>query len=1104
EEEDEEEEEEFNEDEQNDDFNGSGQQNNLQQSFLNSKEDSLIISKKESLVSIKKPVEKELKQDDLKMESNLKRKSSKKKKHRRDFIQQDEEEEVTKSRSHRRHQHHQHHHKKPLTKHQSRSGSETEIEKNKQQGGFKKQEKIYLSNSSTGNGVKKVQEWIQSNENFINANADGNVYDNHDHNAENAEKSNFEFVSNTGIFNNSGKDQPVNDNHNSLQHSLNQLNQCGNQGLNDKENGQQFNKTNIHQENNNNNHIENKNKNDIENNNNNDIGSYPNVNGSAENELFYEQEDHQDLGESKNIGNLIDGSEQEDIVDDHHAKDRKLVLSKDAHKNFQQPSPSQRLLPPISALKLNLPKDAIDYSNRSRSRQEEESRNDRRKSYKGVSLASITQQQPWGTSLKNVPKKNNNGGSVRNSASLHEDNYHANNSINQQKSFLDEDGNDNEIRRNLNYNLQKDVLEQGNWNDDECNGILKNEVTRRSIGSRHFVLWYAEDVELFDNILLWKNENSKASVEAALSKFGNISSFLLELEVSMENPNNVFIKILSPFHLLCKTAHAEKLRLPLKKQNLPISTTIINKLAPSSFAKFFNVEEFVDLNQQTGQFSIENFQQFKGVEPNTPVGIIQKNFFKPFHRSLLTRKAIEAIKIKIVGRPIAQYLGITYFLSENIYTKFYYPHDQFRDVETLRGISLREHLKKEWLSKCTLHQPLDHIRDYFGEKLTFYFAFGSYYTCWLIIYAIFGLIVTFYGIYDIRNNGAEDKWAWRRLYDNKLMPYFSFFTSFWVVVFLEFWKRKTNYLAFEWGLSNFENEESIRANFTPTTNKMGVSFFNIYARLFYYTFSKPFFLNLNDYGCLVNCTTEVLAQVGGVFLGDIVFGVISEIIAPLLSKNREDSKANKNIIFPHPNTLSPYGVSASTSSLLTNGDQKNSTILPLTSPHVVDNNLPEITDELELDYLQKITQYSILVMFSVIFPPAPFIAFIGQCFQNRSDGYKYLFLYKRIQPSQAQDIGRWYEILSFISVLAVTVNVLLVVYLSNSFEETYLTRYENSNWPSIRLGIVIVWHIAIYIFKYLISFCIPDIPKMVKIAKAREAYLEKIVILGDNEYDEEE
>ena len=42
-------------------------------------------------------------------------------------------------------------------------------------------------------------------------------------------------------------------------------------------------------------------------------------------------------------------------------------------------------------------------------------------------------------------------------------------------------------------------------------------------------------------------------------------------------------------------------------------------------------------------------------------------------------------------------------------------------------------------------QPHDLIRDYFGEKMAFYFSWLDFYTWWLIVPSFVGLFVCIYG-----------------------------------------------------------------------------------------------------------------------------------------------------------------------------------------------------------------------------------------------------------------------------------------------------------------------------------------------------------------------
>lgn len=111
-----------------------------------------------------------------------------------------------------------------------------------------------------------------------------------------------------------------------------------------------------------------------------------------------------------------------------------------------------------------------------------------------------------------------------------------------------------------------------------------------------------------------------------------------------------------------------------------------------------------------------------------------------------------------------------------------------------------EELQKEWLGLTNWRQPLDKIKDYFGERIGLYFAFLQHYTHALYYPAILGLI-TF---------AAE---LLQRTIQSTLQPYFTVFMVLWNTVFIENWKRKQARLAMEWGVNNFEEEEVDRPQF---------------------------------------------------------------------------------------------------------------------------------------------------------------------------------------------------------------------------------------------------------------------------------------------------
>ncbi|CAH3144184.1 unnamed protein product [Pocillopora meandrina] len=133
-------------------------------------------------------------------------------------------------------------------------------------------------------------------------------------------------------------------------------------------------------------------------------------------------------------------------------------------------------------------------------------------------------------------------------------------------------------------------------------------------------------------------------------------------------------------------------------------------------------------------------------------------------------------------------------------------------------------------------QPLDHIRDYFGEKIGIYFAWLGFYAWMLLPAAIMGLVCVIYGlvrlesyipvkdICDTSKNfpmcprcdkrcpywSLSDTCIYSKVayvFDNEFTVVFAIFMSIWATMFLEFWKRRQAEIAYEWDLLGYEDEE---------------------------------------------------------------------------------------------------------------------------------------------------------------------------------------------------------------------------------------------------------------------------------------------------------
>ncbi|KAI9487752.1 MAG: calcium-activated chloride channel-domain-containing protein [Benjaminiella poitrasii] len=102
---------------------------------------------------------------------------------------------------------------------------------------------------------------------------------------------------------------------------------------------------------------------------------------------------------------------------------------------------------------------------------------------------------------------------------------------------------------------------------------------------------------------------------------------------------------------------------------------------------------------------------------------------------------------------------------------------------------------KSWSTKWFINDAdLLKIRNHFGEKIAYYFAFLQNYFLWLSIPAVMGVLVYF-------------------THSNTLSVWFSIFMLIWSIVFLEMWKRRESELAIQWEVRNYSKHEKRRAEF---------------------------------------------------------------------------------------------------------------------------------------------------------------------------------------------------------------------------------------------------------------------------------------------------
>ena len=98
-----------------------------------------------------------------------------------------------------------------------------------------------------------------------------------------------------------------------------------------------------------------------------------------------------------------------------------------------------------------------------------------------------------------------------------------------------------------------------------------------------------------------------------------------------------------------------------------------------------------------------------------------------------------------------------------------------------------------------VQQPLSAVRDYYGEKIAFYFAWLEHYSCWLIILMWASIIVAGLSTHDA--GGVIG------------IPVYGFLIAIWTTFHSESWKRHAAELRWRWNVGAFAEKEQPRPEF---------------------------------------------------------------------------------------------------------------------------------------------------------------------------------------------------------------------------------------------------------------------------------------------------
>ncbi|XP_023213768.1 anoctamin-7-like isoform X2 [Centruroides sculpturatus] len=352
-----------------------------------------------------------------------------------------------------------------------------------------------------------------------------------------------------------------------------------------------------------------------------------------------------------------------------------------------------------------------------------------------------------------------------------------------------------------------------------------------------FVLVYEEvSDENIKNQQIQKSMRKSQKHEMWRQKFmSNLRKAGLDMEEEVVDGDRKivhFIKLSAPWQVLVYYAEILCMRAPLQAHPNPStnwSERILRTLRIPNimYADIPNKP----LDYYTCRFKASKLDKFLGSEN-------QEEYFTTTQR---IRVVQEILQTAVYGKRRRAQLGIDRLVEEGVYTAAFPLHDGPYQKPTHYVLpdclNRRQILYEYWArwGRWYKYQPLDHIREYFGEKIGIYFAWLGFYTGWLLPAAVVGLIVFLYGVLTMKEDSPSNEvcqsekkykmcpWCdgcpfWylsdicffsklSYLFDHPGTVFYAVFVSFWAVTFLEHWKRKSASLAHHWDCMDFEEEE---------------------------------------------------------------------------------------------------------------------------------------------------------------------------------------------------------------------------------------------------------------------------------------------------------
>ncbi|KAF6102021.1 anoctamin 5 [Phyllostomus discolor] len=391
------------------------------------------------------------------------------------------------------------------------------------------------------------------------------------------------------------------------------------------------------------------------------------------------------------------------------------------------------------------------------------------------------------------------------------------------------------INREADYAFE---MNEQSLSSRETSFLIKEEPTFQKDKQSKDSIFFRDGIRQIDFVLSYVDDIKKeAELKADRRKEfeENLRKTGLELEIedktNSEDGRTYFVKIHAPWEVLVTYAEVLGIKMPIKESDIPRPEKIpfsflLGPLKLARNVKHPHPEYF------TAQFSRHRQELFLIDD--------QSSFFPSSARNRIVYYILSRCPFGIEDGK--KKFGIERLLSSNTYSSAYPLHDgqYWRPSEPPNPVNERYILFQNWarFSYFYKEQPLDLIRNYYGEKIGMYFVFLGFYTEMLFLAAVVGLACFIYGLLSMHTTTSSSEICdpkiggqiimcplcdstcdyWRlnstclaskvsHLFDNESTVFFAIFMGIWVTLFLEFWKQRQARLEYEWDLVDFEEEQ---------------------------------------------------------------------------------------------------------------------------------------------------------------------------------------------------------------------------------------------------------------------------------------------------------